>query len=132
MDLPNNEKTFSFEVIGETTGKKYEGQFTVICVPNMFQRRAIEIEKTRLRADQTNPTMDLMGIGEILANLRVRIIKAPGWWNDSSGGFDLLDENVCVELYDKVMDQQDIWKQEVKELSEPKDEKSGEESTERK
>ena len=132
MDLPKNEKTFTFSVVGEDTGKKYEGEFSVICVPDMFQKRAIEIEKGRLTADQTNPTINLMGLGEVLSNLRVRIVKAPGWWNDSNGGFNILDENACVKLYDKVMEQELAWKDEVKKLAEPKDAKSGEGNTERK
>ena len=129
MDLPKNEKSFSFEAVGEDTGKKYEGEFTVICIPNMFQKRAIEIEKTRLQADQTNPTMNLMGLGEVLANCRVRIIEGPSWWKDSNGGFDIMDENVCVKLYDQVMAQEMLWKDEVKKRSKAKDPKLGEKST---
>ena len=132
MDLPKNEVSFVFDCVGEVTGKKYDGDFTVMCVLNMFQKRAYEVEKTRIQSDQANPSMGLMGIGEVLANLRVRIIKSPNWWDDSNGGYDILDENMLVVLYDKVMEQEENWKKLVKEQSQPKDEKLGEKNTGRK
>lgn len=132
MDLPKNEKTFSFSSVGETTGQKFEGNFTVVCVLDMFQKRAVELEKGRITADQVNPTMALLGQAEILSNLRNRIVDGPSWWKDSNGGFDIIDENICVELYDIVMTQEAEWKEDVKKLSEPKDEKLGEGNMERK
>jgi hypothetical protein len=132
MDLPKNEKTFMFSAVGDTTGKSYDGEFTVICILNMMQRRAIELEKTRLQADLQNPTDSLYGLSTVLANLRVRIISAPSWWTESAGGFTIQDENICLILFDKVMEQQDLWKQELKKKAEPKDESLGEKSTERK
>ena len=118
MDLPKNEKTFEFEHVGKTTGKKYEGKFTVKCVLNMFDKREIELEKSRLSADVANPTNLLSSLSHILANLRVRIMKAPTWWEQSLGGFDLLDEDVIIALYDKTMLQEDEWHKELKVQSE--------------
>jgi len=118
MDLPNNEKTFEFEHVGLTTGKKYDGKFTVKCVLNMFDKREVELEKSRLSADVANPTNLLSSLSHILANLRVRIIKSPTWWEQSLGGFDILDEDVIVALYDKTMEQADKWYKELKENAE--------------
>ena len=126
MDLPNNEKTFEFEHLGLTTKKKYDGQFTVKCVLNMFDKREVELEKSRLSADIANPTNLLSSLSHILANLRVRIIKAPNWWEQSLGGFDLLDEDVIVALYDKVMEQSDKWFKELREQSKDEESKEGE------
>ena len=132
MDLPKNEKTFYFKTIGATTGKEYEGEFTVVCALNMLLRRAIEVEKSRLQADIRNPTDSLMGLSTVLANLRHRIINAPSWWKESGGGFSLIDDNICIELFDKVMEQEEIWREELKKKAEPKDKDLGEKNTERK
>jgi len=134
MDLPKNESSFFLTVVGDTTERTYDGEFTVICVPNIMQRRAIEVEKTRFASDLKNPTDHLSGLAVCLSNLRVRIVKAPSWWNDSNGGSDLLDENVLVVLYDKVMSQEDEWRTAVKKkgASESEDELQGKTQAERK
>lgn len=115
MDLPKNEAVFDFEYNGLTTGKKYDGQFTVVCVLNMARKHALEIEKTRLMADFQNPTQGLIGIAVVLANLRVRIVDGPEWWKQSQGGSSILDDDALVALYDKVMEQESQWKNRLKE-----------------
>jgi len=114
MDLPKNERTFEVSETGATTGKSYEGKFTVKCILNMFDKRQLEMEKTRLMADYSNPTDGLSGIAFILANLRVRVIDSPEWWKQSAGGDDIYDEDVLVKLYDKAMEAEKEWRDELK------------------
>lgn len=121
MDLPKDIKTFTFECEGDTTTKKYDGDFTVKCILNMRDKRLLEIEKSSIRADMANPTPDLVAYSTILATLRVRIQEAPEWWKQSVGGYELKDENVIVELFDKVMDQETKWREELKAVSQEGD-----------
>lgn len=114
MDLPSKEKTFAFEHVGETTGKKYEGQFTVLCVLNVGQKHSLALEKTRLLGNYANPTDDLAGLAIILANLRAKIVEAPEWWKQSNGGASLDDEDAMVVLYRKVQEAEFEWKEELK------------------
>jgi hypothetical protein len=114
MDLPKNERTFHFSEKGETTQQMFEGEFTVICIPNMLQKRAIEIERSRLSADLGNPTANLFSLAMMLGNLRVRILNAPGWWNDSNGGGNLKDDNVLLSLFEHVMRQEEGWREDVR------------------
>ena len=120
MDLPKNERTFNFEGTGDATQAPYEGEFTVLCVPDMRARRAIEVEKSRLSADIANPTDNLAGLSIILANLRVRILSGPRWWEESLGGFQIMDENILVMLYDKVLEQEDLWRASLRTKAKPK------------
>lgn len=113
MNLPKNERTFEFEEVGELYGKPYQGSFTVKCVLTMLEKRVLEIEKSRMRSDITNPTPDLIALTTILANLKARIISAPEWWKQSNDGNDIQDENIIVALFDKVMDQEEEWRKEV-------------------
>lgn len=114
MDLPNKEKTFTFEHIGEDTGKEYKGQFTVLCVLNVGQKHALALEKTRLQGNYTNPTDDLAGLAIILANLRAKIVDAPEWWKQSQGGSTVEDESALVVLYRKIQEAEFEWKEELK------------------
>jgi len=114
MDLPNKEKTFAFEHTGESTGKKYDGQFTVLGVLNVGQKHAMALEKTRLMGNYPNPTDDLAGFAVILANLRAKIVTAPEWWNQSAGGSTIDDEDALVVLYRKVTEAEVEWKEDLK------------------
>ena len=109
MDLPKNESVFEFEHVGATTGRKYEGRFTVRCILNIAQKHAMELEKTKLRGGSSNPTDALAGIAIILATLHAKIVDSPEWWKQGQGS-DLLDEDVLVVLHDKVEDAEVAWK----------------------
>ena len=130
MELPKNEATFNFSEEGDTTFKTWEGDFTVVCVPNVLQKRAIEIEKARLMADLGNPTGKLAGLAEVLANLRVRVLESPEWWRNSGGGYNLQDENVLVALYEKAMAEEIEWRNKVRKAAKPEEEELGNEETE--
>jgi hypothetical protein len=117
MALPDNEHVFEFEATGDTTGKKYDGQFSCVCVLDMLQKQLIGIEKTKLQADFTNPDPELKGIAHILSNLRVRIIDSPEWWQQSNGGYSIQDENIIVLLYDKVMEGETKWREKLQKMA---------------
>lgn len=122
MGLPKNESGFDFTHVGEVTGKKYEGQFTVKCMLNLADKRILEIEKSRLTADLQNPTGNLSALGSVVANLRVRIIDGPDWYNQVIMSLDTLDEELIFELYSECLKKSDEWRKSVKEKLEEKSE----------
>lgn len=115
MELPKNEATFTFEHTGQATGQEYKGQFTVLCVLNMAQKHAMELEKTRLMGNYITPTAGLEGIATVLATLRAKIVKAPDWWTQSTGGLEILDEDALVVLYNKIEESEKEWRTKLKE-----------------
>ena len=120
MSLPKNESSFDFEHVGELSGKKYDGQFTVKCVLSLADKRALEIEKSRLTADLANPTGNLSALGSVIANLRVRVMDAPDWFNQSIMTLDILDEELIFELYARCLDKSAEWRDKVKAKAEEK------------
>lgn len=116
--LPKNEKTFAIDILGEDTGLKYQGEFTVRCVLNMAGKHQLELEKTRLMADYANPSRGLAGIAISLATIRARIVKAPDWWEETDFGAEIIDENVILELYDRCVSAENDWRNSVKKKSE--------------
>ena len=119
MELPKNESTFNIDVAGDTTFKRYEGQFTVRCVLTAGQRHTMELEKSRLLGNSVVPTDALVGLAEVLATLRAKIIEAPEWWKQSLSGSNLSDENVLMELYNNASEAEKQWRLKVKELVNP-------------
>lgn len=124
MSLPKNESGFDFTHVGELTGKKYEGQFLVKCVLSLADKRFLEIEKSRLTADLMNPTGNLSAIGAVVANLRVRVIDGPDWYNQIIMSLDILDEELVFELYGECLKKSDEWRNAVKAKVEEKVEKT--------
>ena len=115
MSLPKNEANFDFDHLGELTGKRYEGQFTVKCVLDLADKRALEIEKSRLTADLLNPTGNLSALGSVIANLRVRVLDGPDWFLQTISTLKgLLDEEVIFELYGKCLEKSDEWRESIK------------------
>lgn len=128
MNLPKNEKSFMFNVEGEVTGHKYEGQFSTKCALSMQDKRVLEIEQSRLSVDLLNPTDNLVAIARVVANLRVRVLEAPVWFDQMIGSLDILDDNVIFELYSKCLEAANEWQEELKKKAEPeksKEQKEG-------
>jgi hypothetical protein len=113
MNLPSKERTFHIDLTGES-GKKYDGRFTVLCLLNVGQKHLLALEKTRLLGNYPNPTEDLQGFSIILANLRSKIIDAPEWWKQSNGGMLIEDEDVLLELYNKIQEAEQAWRNDLK------------------
>lgn len=125
MELPKNEKSFHFEHVGEVTGHKWEGQFSVKCVLSLADKRLLEIEQSRLSMDLMNPTGNLSAIARVVSNLRVRVMDGPDWFNQSIATLDILDEDVMFELYGKCLDATKEWQEELKKKTMPKGESEG-------
>jgi hypothetical protein len=119
MELPKNEATFDVDMLGDTTFKQYQGQFTCRCILNIGQKHSMELEKSRLLGSYVNPTEDLQGLAIIFANLRAKIIEAPEWWKQSAGGTTINDENILVELFKQLQKAEKEWRQKVKDLANP-------------
>lgn len=114
MDLPTTEAVFDFDFTSDL-GKKYDGQFTVRCLLNMRQKHLLELEKTRLLGNYSNPTDELAGIAIILSTLRARIVDAPEWWKQSDGGYNITDVDALSALHDKVLVAEVEWRKKLKE-----------------
>jgi hypothetical protein len=112
-NLPKPQATFSVDTVGETTGHHYKGDFTVKTVLSILEKHQVELEKTRMMADYANPTAGLAGISVTVANLRVRIVKSPDWWQESGQGNNIWDENIINELFDKSMAAEGKWRESI-------------------
>lgn len=112
--LPKNERKISVNIEGEDTGYQYTGDFTVKCSLTILEKQALELEKTRLLADYSNPTPGLLGIAFTLSSLRAKIVKGPDWWKESNYGAQLRDENVFGVLMDELGKAEKEWREEIK------------------
>lgn len=111
-----------FSKEGEITAHKYEGQFTVKCVLSLADKRLLELEQARLTGDIANPTDNLLIISRIVANLRVRVLDAPDWFDQIIANLDILDENVLFDVYAECLTASNDWIEKVRGKTEEKQE----------
>ncbi len=113
--LPKNEKSFHINVVGETSGERYEGDFTCICVPFIALRNKIARDEIRERGDLDTVTDELFIRARWLVNCQNRLMTWPDWWSGSANGARLMDENVLKEVYDQCIEAEVEWRKSVKE-----------------
>jgi len=119
MNLPKNEKSFFFSKEGEITMHKYEGQFSVKCVLTAADKRLLEIEQSRLTTDLKNPTANLVALSRVVANLRVRVLKAPDWFNQIVNDLETLDDNILFDVWTECLQASSDWHEELRAKVEP-------------
>jgi hypothetical protein len=119
MNLPKNEKSFLFSKEGEITLHKYDGQFTVKCVLTAADKRLLEIEQSRLTSDLKNPTANLVALSRVVANLRVRVLKAPDWFNQIIDDLETLDDNILFDVWTECLQASKDWHDELRAKAEP-------------
>jgi hypothetical protein len=114
MSLPKNEKNFHVSVEGETSGERYEGEFTCICVPNIAIRNKIDRDELRETGDLNNVGAELYLRSKWLMNVQNRLLSWPDWWDGCRRGAALLDDNVLKVLYDKCIEAEVEWRTSIK------------------
>lgn len=114
MFLANNEHKFYLKAKGEKSGQSFEGDFTVKCILNIEEEVEVAIRTDRYNAGSKtlNPSMAL--INRTIAELEMRIIKAPTWWTDSGYGRTLVDKNVVYDVFTKAMEGEKVWADRLK------------------
>ena len=128
--LPKREKTISIDVTDEF-GVHFKGDFVIRTVLNLSQNHALELEKSRLLGDSVNPTVKLTNIAISLATIRHHVIKSPDWWRELGEGSQILDATIILEIYDKIIDAENKWREDIKKAAEKAKKEQEEEDKEK-
>lgn len=97
-----NEKEFSVHVTGETTGETFSGKFKA--KERLSHRdKLVRDERRRvvLGAKSEEAPVWAQKYAEVFSQLEVRLVETPSWWRENGNGFDLEDDNVIVEVYNR-------------------------------
>lgn len=120
--LPDNSKSFDLDVAeGDVTKQRFKGKFHCKCVLNLGERSAADVLNKKMNESLDTLNDETYMTHMMIAQLDVRLTKAPEWWVATSGGRELLDLNVVLEVYKQAMEAEREWRIEV--WGEPEDEK---------
>lgn len=97
-------KEFRIQLTGDRTGETYFGDFS--CFRRLSHRQELARDKhyrELIGPDPQNASERAVSQAEFFADLKVSILKAPQFWNESGGGIDLADDNVIKTVWEEVM-----------------------------
>lgn len=112
--LPDLTASIYLDSTGEVTGEKYIGQFRVKRVLTNADRFAIEREYLEMLPSGNDASEEVRIRAATIAELSVRILSGPTWWNGSSYGKLLLDTNPVYDLMAKCHESYKDWVTQLK------------------
>ncbi|RLG44952.1 MAG: hypothetical protein DRN81_03200 [Thermoproteota archaeon] len=112
--VPDKKITFSIEVIGNTTGHKYVGDF-LIEVPMTRALSQVGVALAKLNSGIPHENLDsgTAYLNNAIAYLTVNLVEAPDWFTSADGidyGFETLDTNVATYIFNQALDVVEDWK----------------------
>lgn len=98
--------TISFNVLGEVSGQSWAGDFSVKPILSFAAIAAVDAERRRFMgnpSDETAVPEEIRSIAAMISQIKYRVAKGPSWLAESNYLADMVDGNVLVELFSKVI-----------------------------
>lgn len=111
--LPEMDGDFQVEVIGNITKKRVIGEFSCK-IMNRKERALVAKHRAFLNGEMASQ-LDIatLRFHMMISYLRYALTDYPKWWKEADLGYELYDENIVKEVYDKVLEFEEEWIKEV-------------------
>lgn len=114
-DVPLTEADIQVDVEGDVTKKRFIGEFSCK-IPRKKELCLIDKHRAFLNGpmpEQLSP--ETLRFHHMISYLRYTIDDkhVPKWWRESDLGYELFDENVVKDLYDRVIEFEIKWLKEI-------------------
>lgn len=121
--MPATTSTFQIDIVGETTGQRFLGEFSCK-IPTLKDQSLISIYESRLNGDfADNLNSGVRKLHKYIAYLRYTITEIPPkFWRDSELGYNLRDFNVIDAVYTEVMAFEEKWLKAIWDVEDDKSE----------
>lgn len=110
--LPSMEYRFDINVLGDDSRINFYGGF-LYKRPTIGEKSLIDQMRARLNGDLRTIDENVALNNEALSYLRFTLREYPDFWKESQFGFNLIDENVLLEIYNKVVLFEAEWRKKV-------------------
>ena len=96
---------FAIDIMGEITGNKYSGTFTVKTSLSMRETlKQDEIYRSIIGPDPSNAASNSRNIAAAISYLATHVIVSPDWWKKLQGGLECDDVNLIAEVNNKAQE----------------------------
>jgi hypothetical protein len=106
FDISTEQIVFESKEAGEVTGQMYQGTFEVRKILTPVQKSLADKERRDfLRNPKEGEAVDpeLAELAFAISQLKLRVVKAPKWFEESNGLKNFLDYNVLYELVNHIL-----------------------------
>lgn len=111
--LPEMEHSFSLiEEVGSLTKMPFSGNFSCR-ITNLKTQAQIDKLRASLNEGLSDLSAGTKQLHAMIAHLRYALTDSPKWWKEADHGYDLLDYNLVQKVYDKVIEFENKWYDEV-------------------
>ena len=112
-------ESFNVNIVGSTTGQEYIGVWKVKPVLNAAEQILRDsIMRDLLGPNSKESSNRATSQAFLVAEIRVRTIEAPTFWQESNFGLLFLDEEVTATVYDQIQEIEKKWREEIKKKGE--------------
>lgn len=119
--VPNHLRTVILDSTGETSRQKWGGQFKVKAVMTNADRFALERKFADLMPKNTDHVTDMIKYkAATIAELSVKIVSGPRWWDDTDRGELMVDFDPLLDLLIKCNEATKDWNEELEKMVENK------------
>lgn len=110
--------TLRIKVVGSLTGETWAGDFRIWRVLTHRQ----QIERDRITREflgtSPSPAIEETGRATALADLQVRVITSPKWWEACGNGADMIDNEVLGAIYKAAIESENGFYEERRKAAE--------------
>ena len=111
--IPDYIKTVVLDANGEVTKSRWTGTFRVKCILSHADRFALERIYTQLLPSDTGVDEEVKIKAATIAELSVRVVDGPEWWNSTRQGQLMVDTTPIYELIGLVVKASEEWSHEL-------------------
>lgn len=103
-------QAFEIHIVGDETGETFTGKFWAKEKLSQADILAIDARRRELLGPNSSEvSVDIYNRATVLSELTYRITGAPDWWKTSFNGLHLVDDNLVMEVYEKVKKVREDW-----------------------
>lgn len=115
--LPDHIVTVTLDSVGEITKRPWLGNFKIKLLLSHNERLLFERRYKELLPNDAGVDEDTKFKASGLAELSVRVVDGPEWWEASKQGMNLVDAQPIIDLLYKVKDGYAEWLKKVEEIA---------------
>lgn len=115
--LPDHITTITLDSTGEITKRPWLGTFKIKLLLSHSERLAFERRYKELLPNDSGVDDDTKFKASALAELSVRVVEAPDWWDGSKQGMNLVDAQPVIDLLFKVHQGYKEWLEKVEQIA---------------
>ncbi len=116
--LPSIYKNITIDSVGEVTKTRWTGTFEVKAILSNADRFEVERIYSKLIPAGVEITDERKTEAGTIAELAVRVVSGPGWWQSTHGGQLMVEMTPLYDLMLEVTKAQKAWSDEVNALGE--------------